>query len=163
MESPVFSPVSNDGYDKYVEIISHYTQVDRDKLEESYNSMMEHCKRRENVTSDSQVVMRKTTMFESKVYVDPKNMGLVVGKGGSTIKSVGGKHKVYAKVINSDVPYLVIRSHNPVNIETAALEFCKIAESGNRKNPNVVGRKYVSKREEKQSLMDVATFTIVNK
>ena len=163
MTSPVFSPVSNDGYDKYVEIISQYTQVDSDKLEESYNSMMEHCKRRENVTSDSQVVMRKTTMFESKVYVDPKNMGLVVGKGGSTIKSVGGKHKVYAKVINSDEPYLVIRSHNPVNIETAALEFCKIAESGNKKKHNAVGRQYVSKREEKQSLLDVATFTIVNK
>ena len=163
MTSPVFSPVSNDGYDKYVAIISQYTQVDSDKLEESYNSMMEHCKRRENVKSDSQVVMRKTTMFESKVYVDPKNLGLVVGKGGSTIKSVGGKHKVYAKVINSDVPYLVIRIHNPVNIETAALEFCKIAESGNKKKHNVVGRQYVSKREEKKSLMDVATFTIVNK
>ena len=162
MASPVFSPVSNDRYDKYVEIISQYTQVNSDKLEESYNSMMEHCKRRENVTSDSQVVMRKTTMFESKVYVDPKNMGLVVGKGGSTIKSVGGKHKVYAKVINSDVPYLVIRSHNPVHIETAALEFCKIAESGNKKKHNVK-RHYVSKREEKHSLMDVATFTIVNK
>ena len=60
------------------------------------------------------------------------------------------------------MPYLVIRSHNPVNIETAALEFCKIAESGNRGKHNVK-RHYVSKREEKHSLMDVATFTIVNK
>ena len=143
-------------YTKYIET---YPQIEyQDSFPFLYNNMMSFPPSK-HITTNKGVPMKTTNTFETKLNIDKKHIGFVIGKNGTTLKSVSSKHYVFAQIINGESPYLLIKGHNPINVEAATIEFKHISNGPTKKTQRHTNH-YSPRSQHKQSLMDVATFTI---
>ena len=92
-----------------------------------------------NVISPQGIPMVSYLTFEARLPVHPDHSGFIIGAKGATIRGVGSKHKVDARMHNSkngQWPYIMIRGKME-NVEAAFLEVFSIANIANSKIPRV--------------------------
>ena len=91
------------------------------------------------ITSSAGVEMTTYTTYEARLPVHPDHVGFVIGKQGATVRQVGSKNRVDAKLnrANGDSwPFIRIRG-NMTNVEAAFLEIRGIANTANQRIPRI--------------------------
>ena len=94
---------------------------------------------RKKYTSPKGIEMVTYTTYQARLNVHPDHAGFVVGGRGSTIKTIGSKFKVDAKMnkgYNGKWPFVVIRGKME-GVEGAYLELQHIANIANQKIPRI--------------------------
>jgi hypothetical protein len=86
--------------------------------------------------------MTTYTTYETMLKIHPDHAGFVIGTKGATIRSIGIKHRVDAKLRKDNKsdsyswPYIQIRGMM-ANVEAAHVEFIHVANIANEKIPRI--------------------------